>query len=392
MIALLSKWFIRDRDNVTDPAVRRAYGSLCGIVGIALNLLLFAGKFFAGVISGSIAVTADAFNNLSDAGSSVITLLGFRLAGRKPDPDHPFGHGRIEYVSGLVVAALILLMGVELGKSSFEKILHPEAVDFSILAIVILAVSVAVKLYMSFYNSSVGKKIHSAAMLATAADSRSDAISTAAVLAAMLVAKFTALQIDGYVGMIVAILILIAGIKAGRETLDPLLGQAPEEEFVQEIERIVLSHDPICGIHDLVVHDYGPGRVMITLHAEVPAHEDILALHDVIDTAEVDLAKQLGCTATIHMDPIVTNDDGFTDALRHQVAEMVKTIDPRITIHDFRCVPGPTHTNLIFDAVVPYDAALRHDEVEKRIKELVHSMEGNTYFAVVKVETPYVKM
>lgn len=392
MIALLSKWFIRDRDNVTDPAVRRAYGSLCGIVGIALNLLLFAGKFFAGVISGSIAVTADAFNNLSDAGSSVITLLGFRLAGRKPDPDHPFGHGRIEYVSGLVVAALILLMGVELGKSSFEKILHPEAVDFSILAIVILAVSVAVKLYMSFYNSSVGKKIHSAAMLATAADSRSDAISTAAVLAAMLVAKFTALQIDGYVGMIVAILILIAGIKAGRETLDPLLGQAPEEEFVQEIERIVLSHDPICGIHDLVVHDYGPGRVMITLHAEVPAHEDILALHDVIDTAEVDLAKQLGCTATIHMDPIVTNDDGFTGALRHQVAEMVKTIDPRITIHDFRCVPGPTHTNLIFDAVVPYDAALRHDEVEKRIKELVHSMEGNTYFAVVKVETPYVKM
>ncbi len=392
MIALLSKWFIRDRDNVADPAVRRAYGSLCGIVGIALNLLLFAGKFFAGVISGSIAVTADAFNNLSDAGSSLITLLGFRLAGKKPDPDHPFGHGRMEYVSGLAVAALILLMGVELGKSSFEKILHPEAVDFSVLAIVILAVSVAVKLYMSLYNASVGKKINSAAMLATAADSRSDAISTAAVLAAMLVAKFTNLQIDGYVGMVVAVLILIAGIKAGKETLDPLLGQAPEQEFVDEIEKIVLSHAPICGIHDLVVHDYGPGRMMITLHAEVPAHEDILELHDVIDTAEVDLAKQLGCTATIHMDPIVTNDDGLTGTLRHQVAELVRTIDERITIHDFRLVPGPTHTNLIFDAVVPYDSALKHDAVEKRIRELVRGMEGNTYFAVVKVETPYVRM
>ena len=392
MIALLSKWFIRDRDNVTDPAVRRAYGSLCGFVGIALNLLLFAGKFFAGIISGSIAVTADAFNNLSDAGSSVITLLGFRLAGKKPDPDHPFGHGRMEYVSGLVVAALILLMGVELGKSSFEKILHPAAVDFSVLAIVILAVSVAVKLYMSFYNTAVGKKINSAAMLATAADSRSDAISTAAVLAAMLVAKFTNLMIDGYVGMIVAVLILIAGVKAGKETLDPLLGQAADKELVDEIEMIVMSHAPICGIHDLVVHDYGPGRMMITLHAEVPAHGDILELHDVIDTAEVDLAEKLGCMATIHMDPIVTNDDGITGELRHRVQELVKTIDERITIHDFRMVPGPTHTNLIFDAVVPYDEKLPHDEVEKRIKELVHNMESNTYFAVVKVETPYVKV
>ena len=392
MIALLSKWFIRDRDNVTDPAVRRAYGSLCGFVGIALNLLLFAGKFFAGIISGSIAVTADAFNNLSDAGSSVITLLGFCLAGKKPDPDHPFGHGRMEYVSGLVVAALILLMGVELGKSSFEKILHPAAVDFSVLAIVILAVSVVIKLYMSFYNSAVGKKINSAAMLATAADSRSDAISTAAVLAAMLVAKFTALQIDGYVGMIVAVLILIAGIKAGKETLDPLLGQAPDKELVDEIEAIVMSHAPICGIHDLVVHDYGPGRMMITLHAEVPAHGDILELHDVIDTAEVDLAEKLGCMATIHMDPIVTNDDGITGELRHRVQELVKTIDERITIHDFRMVPGTTHTNLIFDAVIPYDEKLPHDEVEKRIRELVRGMDGGTYFAVVKAETPYVKV
>ena len=388
MISLLSKWFIKDRDNVTDPAVRRAYGSLCGIVGIALNLLLFAGKFLAGVLSGSIAVTADAFNNLSDAGSSVITLLGFRLAGKKPDPDHPFGHGRIEYISGLIVSGLILLMAFELGKSSFEKILHPEAVDFSLLAIVILAVSVAVKLYMSFYNASVGKKIDSAAMKATAADSRSDAISTSAVLLAMLVGKWTDLMIDGYVGLLVAVLILIAGINAAKETIAPLLGQAPEPEFVKDIERIVMSHQPICGIHDLVVHDYGPGRVMLSLHAEVPASGNILELHDVIDNAEFDLRNQLGCEATIHMDPIVT-DDGLTGELRRQVAELVKTIDERMTIHDFRMVPGNTHTNLIFDAVVPYDIGISNQEVGDRIRQMVKDMDGN-YFAVVLVEYSYV--
>ena len=390
MISLLSKWFIKDRDNVTDPAVRRAYGSLCGIVGIALNLLLFAGKFLAGILSGSIAVTADAFNNLSDAGSSVITLLGFHLAGKKPDPDHPFGHGRIEYISGLIVSGLILLMAFELGKSSFEKILHPEVVDFSLLAIVILAVSVAVKLYMSFYNASVGKKIDSAAMKATAADSRSDAISTSAVLLAMLVGKWTGLMIDGYVGLLVAVLILIAGINAAKETIAPLLGQVPDEDFVKDIERIVMTHAPICGIHDLVVHDYGPGRVMLSLHAEVPASGNILELHDVIDNAEFDLRNQLGCEATIHMDPIVT-DDGLTGELRRQVAELVKTIDERMTIHDFRMVPGGTHTNLIFDAVIPYDDKLKKDEVEKQIKELVQQMDGN-YFAVVLVENSYVKM
>ncbi|MBQ0038409.1 MAG: cation transporter [Clostridiales bacterium] len=389
MISLLAKWFIKDRDNVTDPNVRRAYGQLCGLVGIGLNILLFAGKFFAGIISGSIAITADAFNNLSDAGSSVVTLLGFRLAGRKPDPEHPFGHGRIEYISGLVVAGLILLMGVELGKSSCDKILHPEAVDFSVLAIVILLVSVAVKLYMSIYNARIGKKIHSAAMNATAADSRSDAISTSAVLLAMLVAKFTSLMIDGYVGLIVAVLILISGIKAAKETIEPLLGQAPEKEFVDEIEKIVMAHQPICGIHDMVVHDYGPGRVMISLHAEVPADRDILALHDVIDNAEAALRRELQCEAVIHMDPIVVNDE--MDALRGQVSELVKTVDSRITIHDFRMVPGNTHTNLIFDAVVPHDKSIVKSEVERQIKELVRRMDGN-YFAVVLVENSYVKM
>lgn len=389
MITLLSRWFIRDRDHVTDPAVRRAYGQLCGLTGIGLNVLLFIGKFLAGTISGSIAITADAFNNLSDAGSSVITLLGFRLAGRKPDPEHPFGHGRIEYISGLIVSGLILLMGVELAKTSFDKILHPAAVDFSVIAMVILAVSILVKLYMSLYNRQIGKKINSAAMAATAADSISDAISTSAVLAAMLVAKFSGLMIDGYVGMIVAVLILISGVKAAKETIAPLLGQAPETEFVQQIERIVMSHPPICGIHDLVVHDYGPGRVMISLHAEVPAGGDMLELHDVIDNAEIELRRELNCEAVIHMDPIVT-DDGITSELRAKVSELVKTIDERITIHDFRIVPGNTHTNLIFDAVVPFDIGISAQEVSERISRLVSEMDSN-YFAVVLVEHSYVK-
>lgn len=389
MITLLSRWFIRDRDHVTDPAVRRAYGQLCGLTGIGLNVLLFIGKFLAGTISGSIAITADAFNNLSDAGSSVITLLGFRLAGRKPDPEHPFGHGRIEYISGLIVSGLILLMGAELAKTSFDKILHPAAVDFSVIAMVILAVSILVKLYMSLYNRQIGKKINSAAMAATAADSISDAISTSAVLAAMLVAKFSGLMIDGYVGMIVAVLILISGVKAAKETIAPLLGQAPEAEFVQQIERIVMSHPPICGIHDLVVHDYGPGRVMISLHAEVPAGGDILELHDVIDNAEIALRRELNCEAVIHMDPIVT-DDGITSELRAKVSELVKTIDERITIHDFRIVPGNTHTNLIFDAVVPFDIGISAQEVSERISRLVSEMDSN-YFAVVLVEHSYVK-
>lgn len=389
MITLLSRWFIRDRDHVTDPAVRRAYGQLCGLTGIGLNVLLFIGKFLAGTISGSIAITADAFNNLSDAGSSVITLLGFRLAGRKPDPEHPFGHGRIEYISGLIVSGLILLMGAELAKTSFDKILHPAAVDFSVIAMVILAVSILVKLYMSLYNRQIGKKINSAAMAATAADSISDAISTSAVLAAMLVAKFSGLMIDGYVGIIVAVLILISGVKAAKETIAPLLGQAPETEFVQQIERIVMSHPPICGIHDLVVHDYGPGRVMISLHAEVPAGGDMLELHDVIDNAEIALRRELNCEAVIHMDPIVT-DDGITSELRAKVSELVKTIDERITIHDFRIVPGNTHTNLIFDAVVPFDIGISAQEVSERISRLVSEMDSN-YFAVVLVEHSYVK-
>ena len=388
MISLLAKWLIPNHQNTTDAAVRRAYGQLCGVVGIVLNVLLFAGKFVAGTISGSIAITADAFNNLSDAGSSVVTLLGFRLAGKKPDPEHPFGHGRFEYLSGLVVSALILLMGVELAKSSLDKIAHPEPVEFSVVAIVILLASIAVKFYMSLYNRRVGKKINSSAMVATAIDSLSDTISTAAVLVAMVVGKFSGLMIDGWVGMVVALFILYSAIRSAMETLDPLLGQPPEPEFVHSIEELVLSHDEICGIHDLVVHDYGPGRVMISLHAEVPASGDILELHDVIDSVEVELQEQLDCEAVFHMDPIVT-DDALTTELRMKMAALVREVDEQATIHDFRMVVGPTHTNLIFDAVVPYGGEKTASQIEAEIKQKVRQMEG-TYFAVVRVEHSYV--
>ena len=389
MISLLAKKFIKNREDVTSPAVRQAYGMLCGIVGIGFNVLLFALKLIAGTLSGSIAITADAFNNLSDAGASIVTLLGFKLAGQKPDPEHPFGHGRLEYISGLIVSMVILLMGIELAKSAVEKILHPEAVEFTLLTGGILLASILVKLYMYLYNRAVGKKIGSAAMEATAMDSLSDCAATAAVLAATLIGHFTSLQIDGWCGIVVAALVLWAGIQAARDTISPLLGQPPAPEFVQRIEEIVLSSPVVQGIHDLIVHDYGPGRVMISLHAEVPAHGDIMALHDEIDNIEQRLRRELGCAATIHMDPIVT-DDKLTAETRERVAQLVRGIDEHITIHDFRMVTGPTHTNVIFDAVVPFKFRLSDHEVEQEIQAAVKRLDSS-YFAVVQIDRDYTK-
>ena len=388
MIDFLAKRLIKDCENVQDARVRSAYGTLCGTVGIVLNVLLFGVKFSAGTLVGSLAMVADAFNNLSDAGSSVVTLLGFKLAGKKPDADHPFGHGRIEYVSGLVVAMLILLMGFELLKSSFAKILAPEPVEFGLPALAVLAASILVKLYMSAYNRRVGKKIRSTAMLATATDSLSDCIATGAVLLAALIGRFFDIMVDGYAGLVVACFILFAGYNAAKDTLSPLLGQPPEPEFVHEIESIVLEQKDIVGIHDLIVHDYGPGRVMVSLHAEVPAEGNILELHDEIDCAEEELRKALGCDATIHMDPIVTNDPKVT-ALREEVSQRVKGIDERVTIHDFRLVPGPTHTNVLFDAVLPYDVSLTEEEAKRELTRLVHAIDP-TYFAVVHIDRAYV--
>lgn len=387
MVTFLSRWLIADHDQTQDPAVRRKYGVLCGAVGIVINVLLFLGKFFAGTISGSIAITADAFNNLSDAGSSLVTILGFKLAGQKPDPDHPFGHGRMEYLSGLAVAMLILLMGIELLKSSVEKILHPEAIEFSWLSVGILLAAIACKLYMASYNRSVGKKIQSSAMKATATDSLSDSLATTAVLAATLIAHFFHVNIDGWVGLAVACFILYAGYNAARDTISPLLGQAPDPELVRSIEQAVLAFDPIVSIHDMVVHDYGPGRMMISLHAEVPADGDLVELHDTIDLAEQALKEQFQCDAVIHMDPIVTNDETVLH-MRAKMAQLVQIIDPRITIHDFRMVTGPTHTNLIFDAACPFDLHMTDGEVKRQIEQTVDLLDGN-YMAVVTVDRIY---
>ena len=384
MVTFLAKYFIKE--DCAD--LRTAYGTLCSVLGIVLNLLLFAFKFLAGLLSSSIAITADAFNNLSDAGSSLVTLFGFRLASQKPDPDHPFGHGRIEYLSGLAVSLMILLMGFELGKSSLDKILHPAPVDSSPVVVLILCVSIAVKLYMSFYNRAVGKKIGSAAMEATAADSLGDSIATTAVLIATLVAHFTGLMIDGWCGAVVACFIFYAGFNAAKDTIDPLLGTPPSKEFVDSIDAIVMSYPDVLGIHDLIVHDYGPGRCMLSLHAEVDAGGDILVLHDEIDNIERHLQSSLNCHAVIHMDPVVTDDREVFET-KQTVVQLVHEIDPTLHLHDFRMVTGPTHINVIFDVVVPFDYALSDEELTHRIQARVRAMDGN-YFAVVTVDKSYV--
>ena len=389
MITFLSKFFIREKQDKNK--IRQEYGMLCGITGIILNIFLFAGKFMAGTISNSIAITADAINNLSDAGSSFVTLIGFKLAGAKPDPEHPFGHGRIEYVSGLVVAAAILLMAYELVRDSVSKIIHPEETEFSTLIVVILVVSILVKIYMYYYNNSIGKKIDSAAMRATAMDSLSDTCATAVVLAATLVGHFTGLYIDVYCGALVGIFIFYAGINAAKETLNPLLGQPPEEEFVEQINQIVMAHEEVCGIHDLIVHDYGPGRQMISLHAEVPAEGDILEVHDIIDNIENELRAKLGCDATIHMDPVVTSDEHISE-MKAAVFSIIRGIDEIINIHDFRVVTGPTHTNLIFDVLVPYKFYISDEELTTMIEREVKRKLGNNHNVVLKVDKSYVQM
>ena len=388
MIGFLAKHLIRDYENVTDPKVRQAYGILCGTVGIVLNVCLFAGKFLAGSISHSISITADAFNNLSDAGSSLVTLAGFKMAGAKPDLGHPFGHGRIEYITGLIVSGAILIMAFELVKSSVDKILHPQPVAYGTLALVILLVSVGVKLYMCAYSRRIAGRLNSAAMRATALDSLSDSCATLAVFAAALVGKYTHVTIDGYCGVLVGLFIFYAGIKAAKETLDPLLGQAPDPEFVAEVERLVLSHEAVCGIHDLIVHDYGPGRRFLSVHAEVPADGEILKLHEAIDHIEGELQEELHCAAVIHMDPVVTDDERILN-LKEQVLSVLHAIDSSLTMHDFRVVMGPTQNNLIFDVVVPYGFFLNEKETVRTVQLRVKEKLGEGYHCVIQIDQAY---
>lgn len=387
MISFLARIFIKNHEHTEDSSVRQAYGMLCGAVGIGLNVLLFAGKFFAGILSNSIAVTADAFNNLSDAGSSLITLVGFKMAEQEPDPGHPFGHGRIEYLSGLLVSIAILIMAFELIRSSADKILHPQPVEFTLLTAAILAVSIAVKLYMAYYNKTISRKINSPAIGAAATDSLSDTLATTVVLIAALVGKYTGLKIDGYCGILVGLFIFYAGFCAARDTISPLLGQPPRQEFVDQVHAIVMSYDHVLGIHDMIVHDYGPGRVMLSLHAEVPADGSILVLHDMIDNIEHRLYSELNCEAVIHMDPIIT-DDEQTNALKQQVTLLLEAAFPEIHFHDFRIVKGPTHTNIIFDIVVPFRYGKSDEEITGYLKEKIQEID-KTYAAVIQVDHAY---
>ena len=387
MINLLVKTFVKDCGNVQDPQVRQRYGTLSGAVGIFLNLLLSAGKMIAGVLTGSIAITADAFNNLTDAGSSVVTLVGFRMAGKQADGDHPFGHGRIEYLSGLAVSVVILLVGLELAKSSVEKIIHPEPVEFSWLSAGILAAAICVKLWMSYFNRSLSRRIGSAAMAATATDSLSDAVATSAVLLSSLIGRFTGVNIDAWAGILVAIFILRAGWGAAKDTLNPLLGQSPDPELVRDIERTILAHPQVVGIPDMIIHDYGPGRSMMSLHAEVPAGADIMAVHDEIDAIERELKAKYRIDASIHMDPIVTGDETISRA-RQMVAGLVREVDPAMTIHDFRMTSGPRHRNLIFDVVVPYSVRQSDEAVRREIERKIRAADPNS-FAVIQVDRAY---
>ncbi len=387
MTELLLRHFVRDYQDTQSPEVRERYGTLSGATGIVLNILLCAGKFIAGLLTGAVSVTADAFNNLSDAASSLVTLVGFRLAGQAADEDHPYGHGRMEYLAGLAVSAAILLVGVELAKGALEKILHPEAVRFSWLSVGILCTSIAVKLWMYLFNKKLSRRISSAAMAATAADSLSDCVATGAVLLGLLVGHFAQVSIDGWVGVVVAAFVLRAGWEAAKDTVDPLLGKAPDPELVEGIRQTVLSHPEIAGVHDLMVHDYGPGHVMASLHAEVSIDADMAATHDVIDNVERELAEKFRLIATIHMDPIVT-DDEHINAIRADILSLAQQLDPAMTLHDFRMTEGPSHTNLIFDVVVPRSCPLSDDEVRRELARLAREKDPK-YLTVVQVDHPY---
>ena len=386
----LIRKFIKNYDNTHDLSVRTAYGKLSGKVGIFCNTLLFAGKFFVGTIAGSVSITADAVNNLSDAASSIISLIGFKMAEKPADEDHPYGHARYEYLSGLTVAVMIILIGFELFKSSLNKVLHPSAVDFSWVAVGVLICSILIELWMALFNRSMGKKINSQALEATAADSRNDVVSTGAVLAATIISHFCSVELDGYMGIAVAVFILYSGMGLVKDTLDPLLGKAPDPEFVDYIQNKIMSYKGVLGTHDLMIHDYGPGRQFASVHVEMAAEDNVLESHDVIDNIERDFLKNDGLNLIVHFDPIVTGDDTVND-LRCWLMEKVKTIDKNLSIHDMRIVPGTSHTNLIFDCVMPHSLNMTPSELKSKIRNLVNEEYPN-YYSVMTIDSCYAAM
>ena len=365
--------------ELSGGAARTACGKAAGLIGIGCNVLLFAAKLAIGLLSGSVSITADAVNNLTDASGSVLTLLGFRLAERPADEDHPYGHARIEYLTGLGVAALILVIGVELGKSSVEKIIHPKAVLFSVPLAVVLLLSIAVKLWMAAFYKKTGDRIDSSALRAAASDSRNDVLSTAAVLIACVVGEFTGWHLDGPMGLAVALFIIWSGVGVARETISPLLGENADPTLVRDVVRDVMSHELVLGVHDVMVHDYGPGRKFATLHVEMDAREDPLRCHDLIDNIEREILTRYGIHLTIHYDPLEMND-AETVQMRERVGEMIRDIDPRLRMHDFRMVRGEDHTNLIFDLVVPQD--LDRTALRKAVTQAAERLPGKCYCVV----------
>ena len=389
MIKILARLFVKNYKNYSDSKVRFSYGVLCAVTGIVFNVILFALKFFAGIISKSVAVTADAFNNLSDSASSVIELLGFKLASKEPDKNHPFGHGRFEYISGLFISFLILLMGFELIKSSVKAIFRLEELTSGLFPLAVMFFSILIKCYMYFYNHSLAKKISSVSLEAVAKDSLSDCISTFVVLLSTVAARYVDFPLDGIAGTIVAAFILKTGFDSARDTIAPLLGTAPTKEFVMQVQTEVLKHKPICGMHDLIVHDYGPGRLLLSLHAEVPGDRDIFELHEIIDETEVALSRKFKCVAVIHMDPIDVKNERLNEIKLFMMNSLPK-IDSDLKFHDVRLVPGKRHTNLIFDIVKPFNCPLTDKMLKTRINRLIKGSYSDIN-CVITIDSPFVQ-
>ncbi|WMJ78558.1 MULTISPECIES: cation diffusion facilitator family transporter [unclassified Sedimentibacter] len=388
MIDFIIRKFIKSHENVKDPSVREAYGMLGSVVGILLNIILSISKIAIGTIFKSISITADGANNLSDVGSSVVTFIGFKISGKPADKDHPFGHARIEYITGLAVGAIIFILGLELVKSSVDKVRNPEITEFSWIMVFVLLFSIAVKVWLSYFNLKLADKISSSTMKATAMDSRNDCISTAAVLASLFVSKYTGLEIDGYMGILVALFIMYSGFSILKDILSPLLGEMPDPKFVEKIENKILSYEGVINIHDLVIHNYGPNRYFATVHAEVDANEDIMKSHDMIDNIERDFARDMDINLVIHLDPIITNDEEINH-LRKMTEGIIIKIDERLTMHDFRVVKGETHTNIIFDVVIPVGYDMNSSDLVKKIEKSIKTV-NQKYYAVVTVDKNYV--
>lgn len=384
----LAGFFIKNHNNVENVKVREQYGRLAGIIGIIVNILLFAVKFTVGTLSGSVSVVGDAVNNLSDAGSSIISLVSFKMAAKPADDTHPYGHARIEYIASSVVSVIIMFIGFELIKASIDKIIHPQPIDFSILALAVLAISIFAKLWLFYFNRRLGKHINSMLMQATAADSMADVMATSAVFASAVISRFTSINPDAYIGIAVALFIIFSAIQILRETMNRIIGQAPSEELIKRIESFILSYDGVIGIHDLVVHDYGPHNTFVSVHVEVDANMDVLASHDLIDNIERDISDEYNLNMVIHMDPIVT-DDPFVNELQKMTEEVVSDIDNTLSIHDFRVVKGPTHHNLIFDVTVPFDCKISIKEIAKQIKQRINEKDKSLY-AVITIDRSYV--